>query len=115
MPLILLYTKKVFDSKKRYINLKKKIIKKLEDKNLNFFLKQIWQHDKKKIVWIGNPKLKEIEYNKAGYRIFVPSNTFFKESSEFIFLLIDLLIAKIFGYFSSVFFKSLNFFLSLSI
>ena len=28
----------------------------------------------KKIVWIGNPKLKEIEYNKAGYRIFVPSN-----------------------------------------
>ena len=27
----------------------------------------------------------------------------------------DLLIAKIFGYFSSVFFKSLNFFLSLSI
>ena len=65
--------KKVFDSKKRYIELKKNIIEKLNCKNLSSFLNQLWRHNNKKIVWIGNPKLKEIKYNKAGYRIFVPS------------------------------------------
>ena len=65
--------KKVFDSKKRYIELRRNIIKRLNCKNLSFFLNQLWRHNNKKVVWIGNPRLKEIKYNKAGYRIFVPS------------------------------------------
>ena len=74
---------KILNSKKRNIVLGKEIIKKLENKNLNYFLKQLWGHNQKKIVWVGNPKFKEIEFNKAGYRIFAPSkNKKFKKKGN---------------------------------
>ena len=65
--------KNIFNSSKRYINLKENIIRKINTATINSFLSNLWNHNQKKIVWVGSPKLKEIKFNKAGYRIFIPT------------------------------------------
>ena len=70
----------ILDNSRRFINLNKGIIKKVNSKKIDNFLKDIWGHSDKKIVWVGNPKLNEIKFNCAGYRIFPPSKNKDKKS-----------------------------------
>lgn len=63
----------IFNSSERYIDLNQNIIKKINTNLLNSFLSSLWSHSQKEIVWVGSPKLKEIKFNKAGYRIFTPT------------------------------------------
>ncbi len=63
----------IFESSKRYIKLNGLFAKKLNNKVLNDFLNKHWSHSNKKIVWVGSPKKGEIKFDKAGYRVFVPS------------------------------------------
>ena len=67
--------KNIFNSSERYINLNNSLKKKLNTYPLNTFLSSLWNHSQKKIVWVGSPRLKEIKFNKAGYRIFIPTKS----------------------------------------
>ena len=66
--------KEIIKSETRYINIGKKKIRKIEkNTELTNILNSFWNHSKIKVIWVGDPKKRELKTNMIGFRIARPS------------------------------------------
>ena len=65
---------KMMNPDKRYIELPKKIIKKIYKKDVLYILKKEWGHNYSAVSWIGNAAKNQFKINSTGFRIARPNN-----------------------------------------
>ncbi|MAR84748.1 MAG: hypothetical protein CL869_00955 [Cytophagia bacterium] len=66
--------KKIIRSPTRYIDIGNNKIKKVNsNKEIKKILNNFWSHAQTKIIWVGDPKKRELKKNKIGFRIARPA------------------------------------------
>ena len=64
----------IMNSSNRFINLDNDFLSSItNNREIKKISATLWGHSDLKCVWVGSPKKREIEIDKAGYRIFLPS------------------------------------------